>query len=460
MMNLSIGVLLTLGVFGLFIVAMAISKPDLGLSALIIVVYTNLSDVLIQNYGLPSTTQPLIGLLLLVILIRRFMYREEYEGWSQLTVLLGIYMFLGYLSIFYAMDSDLVTETLLYYVKNAVIGLIVIFLIQKESSLKWAIWSLLAAGIFMGTISTYQVMTGTFNNSYWGFGKSIDNTVQGFRLWGSIGDSNFYAQIMLALVPIAVERFMHEKKQILRLLAGWGAFVCVLTVYYTFSRGGFLALLVVIMLIFLRQPSKPYVGLVMFAVLALVAYQFLPAQYTARITSLFQLIPGVNVSAKKDASLTGRASANIIGWNMFSDHPVLGVGVGNYNANFTYYARELGLSHEAGAAHNLYLEIAAERGILGLLAFSAIIYSTFRVLSNTKRMALNKNFKEFAAICDALSTGLTGYLVAATFLHDAHIRYFWILLGIAWSVPQVLNSLSGHSYKQESLRSLRAIYND
>jgi O-antigen ligase len=138
----------------------------------------------------------------------------------------------------------------------------------------------------------------------------------------------------------------------------------------------------------------------------------------------------------------------------------LGVGVGNYNANFTYYARELGLSHEAGAAHNLYLEIAAERGILGLLAFLAIIYSTFRVLNSTKRMALNKNFKEFAAICDALSTGLTGYLVAATFLHDAHIRYFWVLLGIAWSVPQVLNSLAGRSYKTESLRSLRAIYND
>lgn len=459
-MNLSVGVLLSLGILGLFVVALAISKPDLGLSALIVVVYTHLSDVLIQNYDLPSTTQPLIALLILVILIRRFMYHEEYEGWQQLTVLLGIYMFLGYLSIFYASDRALVTETLLYYLKNAVIGLVVIFLIQKESSLKWAIWSLLAAGIFMGTISTYQVMTGTFSNDYWGFGRTIEDNIQGFRLWGSIGDANYYAQIMVALVPLAVERFLNEKKRIFRLLAGWGAVACVLTIYYTFSRGGFLALLIVILLIFLRQPSKPYAGFIMFGLFALAAYQFVPAQYTDRITSLFQLVPGVNVSAKKDASLAGRASANIIGWTMFSDHPILGVGVGNYNANFNYYARELGLSHEAGAAHNLYLEIAAERGIFGLLSFGAIVYSTFKVLNSTKRGALRKNFKELASICDALNTGLVGYLVAATFLHDAHIRYFWLLLGVAWSVPQVLNSLSGTVLKRETLYNLRTIYNE
>jgi O-antigen ligase len=117
----------------------------------------------------------------------------------------------------------------------------------------------------------------------------------------------------------------------------------------------------------------------------------------------------------------------------------------------------LGLSRSAVSAHNLYIEIAAERGILGLLSFAAILYATFRVLHSTKRAALHKNHKELASICDAFSAGLTGYLIAATFLHDAHIRYFWLLLGIAWSVPQVFHSLSGDASKQVSLRNLRII---
>jgi len=459
-MNLDFATLLPLAILGLFLLAIAISRPELGLSALIIVVYTNLSDVLITRFGFPSITQPLVGLLGVVILARRFIFQDTFEGWAQLAVLLGIYMFLGYLSVFYASDVALARETLIYYLKNAIIGLIVIFLLQKQIHLKWAIWSLLGAGIFMGTISTYQVFTGNISNAYWGFGTVLDNGGGDFRLWGSIGDANYYAQIMVTLLPFAMERFMHEKKIVLRFLSGWAIFVLLVTIYYTFSRGGFLALLVVGFLVMARQPSRPYAGILLLGIALFLAYQYLPTQYTQRITSLFQLVPGSNTSAKIDVSLQGRTSANIIGWTMFTDHPVLGVGVGNYNANFNYYARRLGLSSEAGSAHNLYLEIAAERGILGLLSFAAIIYYTFRVLQRTKESFLRKKFQEMANICDALTSSLVGYLIASTFLHDAYIRYLWLLLGIAWSVPQVFKSLAGESLAEDTLDSLKMAYNE
>jgi putative inorganic carbon (HCO3(-)) transporter len=457
-MSLSFTTLIPLAILGLFFFAMAISRPELGLSALIFVVYTNLSDILITHFGLPSITQPLIGLLGIVILARRFVFQDNLEGWTPLAVLLGVYLFLGYLSIFYASDPDLAKSTLVYYLKNAVIGLVIVFLLQKKVQLKWAIWSLLAAGIFMGTISTYQVLTGNYSNTFWGFGQAADNG-SGFRLWGSIGDANYYAEIMVALVPFAIERFLHEKKIILRVLAGWAIFVLLVTIFYTSSRGGFLALLVIGFLVFASQPSRPYASILLFGVLFFASYQYLPTQYTDRISSLLQLVPGVHTSAKLDVSLQGRTSANIIGWTMFTDHPIFGVGAGNFNANFDYYARQLGLSHEAGSAHNLYLEIAAERGILGLFSFIAIIYSTFRVLQRTKAEFKLKNLKEMANICDALTVSLIGYLIAATFLHDAYIRYFWLLLGIAWSVPQVFKSVVSEQEDEGRLNHLEAVSN-
>lgn len=455
-MNLDFATLLPLVILGLFLLVIAIIRPELGLSALIVVVYTNLSDVLIAQFGFPSITQPLIGLLGVVILARRFIFQDKLEGWFQLTVLLGIFMFLGYLTIFFAFDPGLVKETLLYHIKNAVIGLVVIFLLQKQVQIKWAIWSLIGAGIFMGTISTYQVVTGDISNLFWGFGRVLEKGGGSFRLWGSIGDANYYAQIMVALVPFAVERLLHEKKIILRVLAGWGLIVILVTILYTFSRGGYLALLAVgflIFLIFIRQPSRSYAGILVFGILLFLTFQYLPAQYTQRFTTLFELLPGGNTSAKIDSALQGRIAANVIGWTMFSDHPILGVGVGNFNTNFDYYARQLGLSHEAQSAHNLYLEIAAERGIFGLLSFLAIIYSTFRVLQRTNASFLKKNLTEMANIYHAVTASLAGYLVAATFLHDSHIRYLWLLLGIAWSAPQVFKSLAGGQLAEDRLNN-------
>jgi putative inorganic carbon (HCO3(-)) transporter len=311
----------------------------------------------------------------------------------------------------------------------------------------------------LGTISTYQVFTGNYGNTFWGFGQAVDSG-SGFRLWGPIGDPNYYAEIMVTLVPFAVERFLHEKKIILRFMSGWAIFVLLVSIYYTSSRGGFLALLVVGFLVFASQPSRPYAGILLFGILLFASYQYIPVQYTERISTLLQLVPGNRTSAKLDPSLQDRASANIIGWAMFTDHPIFGVGAGNFNANFDHYARLLGLSREAGSAHNLYLEIASERGILGLLSFTAIIYSTFRVLQRTKKSFIMKDSRELANICDALTVGLVGYLVAATFLHDAYIRYLWLLLGIAWSVPQVLKSLAGEQTAEDGLNSLRVVYNE
>jgi putative inorganic carbon (HCO3(-)) transporter len=456
-MNLDINTLLSLAILGLFLFAVAVSRPELGLSALIIVVYANLSEVLIARFGFPSITQPLIGLLGVVILARRIIFQDNFEGWQQLVVLLGIYTFLGYMSIFYASDQALVVETLVYNLKNAVIGLVIIFLLQKKPHLTWVIWSLLFSGIFMGTISTYQVLTGTYGNAYWGFGQAMDDGGGTYRLEGSIGDANYYAQIMVVLVPIAVERFLHEKKLILRFLAGFGIFVLLATIYYTLSRGGFLALLVVAFLIMIRQPSRHYTGFILIGIMLLASYRYMPSEYTERISTLSQVLPDSRTSARKDVSLEERRAANIIGWKMFTDHPVFGVGVGNYNSNLVAYARQLGLVHNVTSAHNLYLEVAAERGIFGFLSFMAIIYATFRVLQRTKESCLKRNFLEMVGICEALTAGLVGYLVTAAFLHDAYIRYLWLLLGIAWSMPQVLRSLSGGQSPESRVNSLKKV---
>jgi putative inorganic carbon (HCO3(-)) transporter len=68
---------------------------------------------------------------------------------------------------------------------------------------------------------------------------------------------------------------------------------------------------------------------------------------------------------------------------MFTDHPWLGVGIGNYALAYPQYA--LGRWQDPlGHAHNYYLNIAAEAGLLGLgaylLLFGACMAYAWRVI--------------------------------------------------------------------------------
>jgi O-antigen ligase len=61
------------------------------------------------------------------------------------------------------------------------------------------------------------------------------------------------------------------------------------------------------------------------------------------------------------------------GWRMFEDHPVLGVGAGNFNARYPdYYVREE-FRFSQGHAHNVYIHILAESGLLGLLLYLTVL---------------------------------------------------------------------------------------
>ncbi|RIK40091.1 MAG: hypothetical protein DCC58_14410 [Chloroflexi bacterium] len=61
------------------------------------------------------------------------------------------------------------------------------------------------------------------------------------------------------------------------------------------------------------------------------------------------------------------------GWRMFKDHPILGVGPGNFNTLYpSYYVREE-FRFSQGHAHNYYIHLLAETGILGLVAYLTLL---------------------------------------------------------------------------------------
>ncbi|MBP8001553.1 MAG: O-antigen ligase family protein [Chloroflexi bacterium] len=448
-------------VMALLLVWIVFTNPDLGVAILVFSVYTRFSDVMEHHNGIPSFVLPLAILITGVLVFRWWFWGETIHSWEQVAILTGVYGFVGFSSLLYAAAPDRSQIILLEYIKDVLILLTIVLALRRRESFSYVIWALLLAGIFMGTLTVYQQLTGTFANNYGGFAqaevKNIIGEVSDYRVAGPVSATNFYAMILVVLVPLALDRLWQEKKVLLRLLALWSLVVCCLSIIFTFSRGGFLALCLVLMLMVLRQATRPSRILLSMGVLV-VLLQFLPANYTDRLATTLDLLPGSKTDARNETSFRGRTSEVLVAWHIFTDHPILGVGLNNYKYYYQDYAQPLGWDNrrEERSAHNLYLEIAAETGLIGLAAFTAILINAGLSMRFAYRTLLQTGHYSEASMVAALVIGLVGYLLASFFLHGAYPRYFWLLMGIALGLPQIVT----HSRQELSMSTVLTKWNE
>jgi O-antigen ligase len=193
---------------------------------------------------------------------------------------------------------------------------------------------------------------------------------------------------------------------------------------------------------FIRRPPRLPIIVLTLAAAALLL-PLVPAQYTARITTIFNLIPGFGeADASTEVSFRGRLSENTAAILMFQEHPLTGVGLDNYKIIYQEYSRRLGLDDrlELRAPHSLYLQIASELGVVGLIIFGAILFMLFRGLILSQRDLGRYGLHEQAQLVYAFQAGILSYLTAAIFLHSAYARFLWLLFALALTIPHVVKN--------------------
>ncbi|MDR3575820.1 MAG: O-antigen ligase family protein [Anaerolineaceae bacterium] len=435
-------VVITVGAIGAIL---TLFRVDIGLYALILMAYLRISDIAIDYHGLPSVFQPFIVLLIAAILIKWIRSREIQKGWGRAALLVLAYGMVVFTSLLYAVDYPTASLAVSDFAKNGVITVLLVILIQQRSTFRGALWVLVIAGIFTGSISVFQYLTKTFTNPYWGFGQAqILNIVTGtddYRISGPIGDPNFYAQILVVIVPLAFHFLVTEKRLVLKAIAAWSLAVCSFSIIFTYSRGGAIALAVVLISMVLYRRPKP-LEIILVVALVIGIFAFLPNQYSARLDTITQIVSG-QTDVREEVSLRGRLSELLVAWQMFVEHPIIGVGVGNYPAFYQSYSRQIGLDPrtENREPHNLFLEVAAETGLVGFAVFMMVLYFSYQGIRRAWLVFKRKELKEVAGLVVAFGIGMAGYLTAALFIHGAYPRYFWLLVGLALALPQVAQDI-------------------
>jgi O-antigen ligase len=221
----------------------------------------------------------------------------------------------------------------------------------------------------------------------------------GTRASGFYGYPNHLALFLEVCVFMGLSvAFWSRWRPWVKLLAGYSALVCVLGLLLTGSRGGYLggiAGLIVFGLLSLRLVGDFFrnralallvAGVVLFGGLAFGVQHFFSKSST--------------LQARVAQSITGddtRLQIWKTGWRQFKLQPIVGTGSGT----FRYYARQFSpqtLTSDPLHAHNEYIEVLAEYGILGiaiaLMCIDTHLRSGWRLIS-----------RELAQRSEAYSTG-------------------------------------------------------
>ncbi len=402
-------------------------RPQIGTYVLVVTIITNVSAIL-TDMGLPGVNKPLVALTFVSVMAARLSRHRSFElkrvEWFMLA-----YGGAWLASAFVASDRGLGIEHVIDFVKDFVILLCIVYSLESRDSWKRAIWLIILSTTFLATLSTYQVITGNYGQIFWGLATVTPDVTQ-MRLSGPLGDPNFYSQILAAVLPLALYRILNEQKLALKLVAGGSALLLVFTILNSYSRGAFLAMLLTMLLIAIERRVK--FSLILLVVLStFVMMQFLPEGYTERMETLTAFTNKESKGVHEDASFRGRSSEMISGILMFADHPFLGIGIGNYEINYQDYAMRLGLEHrtEDRQAHSLYLEMAAETGLLGLVTFVGLFGSLLIgfIKARRKSKSLDKD-PDWSIWLTSLQMSLSSYLVTSIFLHGDYIRYLFLFV--------------------------------
>jgi probable O-glycosylation ligase (exosortase A-associated) len=267
----------------------------------------------------------------------------------------------------------------------------------------------------------------------------------GERVYGPdmsfFADNNTLGLALCMILPMLLYLSREEPRLWLKRTMRVMFFFTIIAILFTYSRGAFLGLLIILGAMIWRSPWRARFGMGLL-VGALIAVPLLPEGLWDRIQSI-----GEQKSEEtRDQSVQGRFQAWHTAWNIALDRPFVGAG---FRAlwNPDIWSRYSGLYLEVPRgtdAHSLYFEVLEEHGFVGFGLYFLVLASTLLSLRRIRRRwrghpehGYLANYAEMTQLC------LYPFLVAGAFIGVAYFDLYFYF--VAASV--ILRSLSDQAEK-------------
>ncbi len=201
---------------------------------------------------------------------------------------------------------------------------------------------------------------------------------------GMLKDNNTFAlafNMILPFIYFGSELVVNKKRKLaMKILF----FLTILAIIFTYSRGGFVGLCVVLLCINIRSKKK-LTGLIFMGLIAsIIVYFFIPKEYKERLSTI---MVDEEFDEQREASSAGRLHFWKVAMLISNDHPIFGVGPGCYSRVYNDYDFLDGLYGRTRAVHNSFFQMLTNNGYPGLMLFLALIGYTILICAKLRKSA-------------------------------------------------------------------------
>ena len=328
--------------------------------------------------------------------------------------------------------------------------LVVVYFVDRPQRLRQVAMTLVIAGTAIAMYSVVQRVTLPVSVSEaWvaQAGAVLDvgeaNVGDMLRTTGTFSHPAWLGLFLSMCLPFTLGLSWKADKRRWRLVGGIAVCVQLLGILSTYSRMSYVGAGLAIAMFMCRRRFG--VALLMLAVTAGISvFPALPKDFRARVYSIIEY--------RESSSSLSRIGQQIAGWHMFLDYPYLGIGPGNFEDKVVDYAKQVPVPLEVQpiGAHNMYMEIASELGLIGLALTLGLLVLTKRELSRLRCWARDSRNRRQEMLWECAGIALVVFVVSALFVHAQYRKEWWLLVGLAAAGRQFMTARRMDVLREES----------
>jgi len=383
--------------------------------------------------------ETILAVSVLVCIYKSILGRDNYFRNMKLVYCYIPFVLCIMLSAIKSIELSLTVKEIVRWLELIVIYYLTINLINDDKKMRVVLYSMF---LTMAMVSVFGII-------------NINYDYDGYRAISFFRNPNPLAGYANLIIPVSFCMLMTSVYLWERITLGIFTVLSIIVWVLTFSRAGWLSLIMTMVLVFsLIKVKKKRVVLVLVVFFAISAILFLSSNTNIR----GKFIVTTTLNAVK-VSLESRAMGYPIGFNMVKDDLILGIGIGNYpllikkytkDYELTQYLQELKRAKRAKPVqiyeltrhhlHNLYLQIFVETGFMGISAFVFWLVCIVKYLVNSlKSLENSRHYWLFVGLMGGVIVYLFNNLADVLTVHGIHLQW-GIILGLAVVLIQIRES--------------------
>ncbi len=421
-------------------------RPTWGIiTAILLLTIKRLFAFVVGTIPFFTVNRALVFWVLLCLLLHRFVLKTwgPFHRHDQNRVALLFCIWFSLCALL-ALDKTYAMHMYPQFIGNFLLFFLIYQLIDNRKQLGFMFLSyiaLLAASGMISMIGARLTTSKLFTTGRY-YGSGLEAT-QTFRAGGMNGmePNNYAVVVVLCIFTLAIMLWWKDLRPWHRGLIIFFIFLFLFLLSQTLSRTGMILFILATIVYLIRYRKR--IGWRRIAIGGAVLLLVLSVLATERVVDRFSSISevkGLNLS--EDRSISNRIGLTLMLPKLVAMNPIFGVGPGNipYLTSKTesrgYVARNLrGVGYRA---HNQYVELIGETGIIGFLIFALLMGLCIRDLLISRRLLRDKEGTFLWSLTEAMTLIIPLYFLGAATLEAAGKPTFWIILSVPIITRRIL----------------------